>query len=160
MTQASVMRIFLSLPLLLLLASSLLSAAGCADAPCRKLRHPEMAAGATIPSAAASVTPPSPNGGQVNKPAPPAAAPPAAAPTVLVYKPDGSLQCGMGKGMAPEEMEKQLSGIRVLARDKRSDGLMHIQVCGQATGMINVFEIPAESLKEAEGRGFKKLERR
>lgn len=65
----------------------------------------------------------------------------------------------MGRGLSPEEMEKQLSGIRVFSRDKRSDGLMHIQVCGQATGMINVFEIPVANLKEAEGRGFKKLER-
>ncbi len=77
--------------------------------------------------------------------------------TVFVYKPDGSLQCEQRKGVATEEMEKQLAGIRVISRDKRHDGLMHIQACGTPTGMINVFEIPEASLKDAESKGFKLL---
>ncbi len=76
--------------------------------------------------------------------------------TVLVAKEDGSLQCG-SKGISTEEMEKQLKGIKVLSRDKHADGKMHIQVCGSRTGMVNVYEIPASSLSEAESRGFKKI---
>ena len=77
--------------------------------------------------------------------------------TVLVFKADGSLQCGQGKGVAIEEMEKELKGIKVLSRDKRPDGKMHIQLCGSPTGVINVFEISEKNLKDAEARGFKKL---
>ena len=77
--------------------------------------------------------------------------------TVLVYKADGSLQCGQGKGVSIDEMEKQLKGIKVLSRDKRPDGKMHIQLCGSPTGVINVFEISETNLKDAESRGFKKL---
>ncbi len=81
--------------------------------------------------------------------------------TLLIYRPDGSLQCGAAKGVAPQEMEdKQLQGIHVYSRERRPDGLMHIQICGAPTGIINVFEIPASSLKEAENRGFKKFENR
>ena len=76
--------------------------------------------------------------------------------TVLVSKADGSLQCG-SKGLSTEEMEKQLKGIKILSRDKRPDGKMHIQVCGSPTGTVNVYEIPVSSLSEAETRGFKKL---
>lgn len=128
--------------------TSVLLLAACAAGPCRKLREPELAA----------------HSGKTPKVESPQSSTPSASPmtkeaTVLVYKPDGSLQCGMGKGLSVEEMEKQLSGIKVFSRDKRSDGLMHIQVCGSATGMINVYEIPASSLKDAESKGFKKLER-
>lgn len=99
--------------------------------------------------------------------APVAAAPEAAAlpgkvatktvTTILVYKPDGSLQCGMGKGLSAEDMEKQLAGLGVTARSKREDGMMHIQACGQATGMANVYEIPESSLAVAEKRGFRRF---
>lgn len=77
--------------------------------------------------------------------------------TVLVYKSDGSLQCGMGKGLSAEDMEKQLAGLGVTARSKRSDGMMHIQACGQATDMANVYEIPESSLAAAEKRGFRRF---
>jgi glucose/arabinose dehydrogenase len=148
--------------------------AACANGPCRQLRAPqrESAQSETQASNASSKTP-----GTSSAPAP-AATPPTlrTAPTgastggpvstttqpagnVFVSKADGSLQCGMGKAISAEEMEKELKGIKVLSRDKRSDGMMHIQVCGSPTGMINVYEIPASSLAEAEARGFKKVER-
>lgn len=77
---------------------------------------------------------------------------------VLVYKADGSLQCGMAKGIPAEEMEKDLGGIKVFSRMNQPDGKMHIQVCGSPTGRVNVYEIPISSLKDAEKRGFKKFE--
>ena len=75
---------------------------------------------------------------------------------VFVYKYDGSLQCGLGKPVALEVMQKQLPGIPVISSTKKSDGLLHIQVCGSATGRANVFEIPAKFQKKAEAQGFKK----
>jgi hypothetical protein len=102
---------------------------------------------------------------QVEAPAPPqpvdassaadTAAPKANSDRVFVYKYDGSLQCKMGKAIAPEVMAKQLTGIPVLSSTKKADGLMHIQVCGSITGKANVFEIPAKYQKQAESLGFK-----
>ncbi len=77
---------------------------------------------------------------------------------VRVYKPDGSRQCEKKPGILLDTMERELAGIVVQGRDKRKDGLMHIQVCGSPSGMINVFEIKANFLKQAEQRGFKRLE--
>jgi hypothetical protein len=75
---------------------------------------------------------------------------------VMVYKYDGSLQCGAAKGLSVEAMAKQLEGIKIISQSKKPDGLMHIQVCGSNTGMSNVYEIPAGDLKKAESKGFKK----
>jgi len=76
--------------------------------------------------------------------------------SVFVFKYDGSLQCQAGKGISLETMAKELKGLTVLSSNKKSDGLMHIQVCGSITGMANVYEIPATQLKKAETLGFKK----
>ena len=74
----------------------------------------------------------------------------------FVYKYDGSLQCGMGKAIPLEVMAKELNGIPILSSVKKTDGLMHIQVCGSITGVANVYEIQAKYLKAAEAKGFKK----
>lgn len=136
---------------LLVVASLTLSA--CQNRPCRELRQPELAS-AQVP--APKPTPqasPAAKGGTVTVTAPKEG-------TVLVYKADGSLQCQQAKGMSAPEMEKQLAGIKVYSRDKRPDGLMHIQVCGSPTGMINVFEIDASNLAKAEAKGFKRFDPR
>ncbi len=75
---------------------------------------------------------------------------------VQIFKYDGSLQCGAGKAIAPDVMAKDLTPIKVFNMTKKSDGLMHIQVCGSNTGMANVFEINEKDLKKAEAKGFKK----
>jgi len=133
-----------ALRLLALALISVMVASACANGPCRHLREPQLADGQAAAMKPTATPAPTPSPG-------------AEMATVFVYKPDGSLQCGMAKGLSLEEMEKQLKGIPVLSRDKRPDGKMHIQVCGSPTGMINVFEINETSLKEAEARGFKKL---
>ena len=74
---------------------------------------------------------------------------------VLIYKYDGSKQCGVKKGQSLAEMEKDLQGIKIFSREKRPDGLMHIQVCGADTGMANVYEISAGDLAKAEAKNFK-----
>ena len=62
----------------------------------------------------------------------------------------------MGQVISPEVMAKELKGIPIVSSTKKSDGLMHIQVCGSLTGMANVFEIPNKYLKQTETKGFKK----
>jgi hypothetical protein len=75
---------------------------------------------------------------------------------VLVYKYDGGAQCGQGRVRTPDQMAKDLKDIPILSVQKRNDGLQHIQVCGQATGMANVYEISAKYLSAAEAKGFKR----
>ncbi len=75
---------------------------------------------------------------------------------VLIYKDDGSLQCSKKKGISLDEMAKTLApDIRVFTSTKRSDGLMHVQVCGQKTGQVNVFEILENELSKAKAKSFK-----
>lgn len=123
----------------------------CTSGPCRQLKHPELAA------TQATKTPESEGDAAAT------GAGVAAGSNelkivdgrVFVSRPDGSLQCGMAKGRTTEEMEKDLGGIKVYSRAKRPDGKMHIQVCGSPTGILNVYEIPVSSQKDAERRGFK-----
>lgn len=75
---------------------------------------------------------------------------------VLVYKYDGSLQCGKGKAQTVEAMAKELAGIQIFSSLKKPDGMMHIQVCGSITGMANVYEIAAKDLPKAEAKGFQR----
>jgi hypothetical protein len=75
---------------------------------------------------------------------------------VFVYKADGSLQCGQGSRIAPEDMKKELGAIQVFSAENKSDGMMRIQVCGAPTGMVNVYEIDQKNLEAALKLGFKK----
>jgi hypothetical protein len=75
--------------------------------------------------------------------------------SVKVFKPDGSLQCNQGQSISIKEMQADLKDIKVISSEKKHDGLMRIQVCGQPTGMSNVFEIPDLDLDKAKERGFK-----
>ena len=75
--------------------------------------------------------------------------------TVAVYKYDGTLQCSLGQEISLEGMEKELSGIKIVSKQKRKDGLMRTQVCGAGTGQANVYEIPLTDKKRAETLGFK-----
>ena len=77
--------------------------------------------------------------------------------TLEVYMYDGTLQCGMGEEIPPEQMADALraAGIKVLDSRKDSDGLAHIAVCGASTGAINVFRIEREGLEAARDLGFR-----
>lgn len=131
-------------------AAAILFVTSCANGPCRRLREPQLAEGQANAQATASTVP-------LASPTPLPGTSMTTPNSIYVSKPDGSLQCRIGKGLSVEEMEKQLRGIPVLSKEKRPDGRMHIQVCGSPTGLINVFEILESSLNEAESRGFKKL---
>ena len=74
---------------------------------------------------------------------------------VKVHKADGSLQCGQGKAIPPEEMQKQLKDIKVYSAAMKNDGMMRIQVCGSPTGNSNVYEIDRKDLEAALKAGFK-----
>jgi len=75
--------------------------------------------------------------------------------TVKVYRYDGTLQCGMGKRIALEEMQKDLKEIPVISSAHLNDGLMRIQLCGSPTGDANVFEIEEGHLEKAKTLGFR-----
>ncbi len=74
---------------------------------------------------------------------------------VKVYKADGSLQCGQGKAIPAQEMQKDLKDIKVHSSATKNDGLMRIQVCGAPTGNANVYEIDHKDLEAALKLGFK-----
>jgi hypothetical protein len=75
---------------------------------------------------------------------------------VFVFKYDGSVLCGGKKAISLKKMKAELADITVLSSQKKNDGMMHIQVCGSATGVANVYEITAKDMAEADKRGFKK----
>jgi hypothetical protein len=75
--------------------------------------------------------------------------------TVKVYRYDGTLQCGMGKRIPLEDMQKEFKGIPILSSAHLNDGLMRIQLCGSPTGDANVFEIEESHLEKAKALGFR-----
>lgn len=129
--------------------ATLFLTSACATGPCRYLKNEDQKKTGTPPPTG------KPAAGSDGPKATPTPAP-TPVPVVQVYKYDGSLQCGLEKGLSPEDMEKELQGIKVLARAKKPDGLMHIQVCGQPTGQINIYDIFETDLPRAVELGFKK----
>lgn len=73
---------------------------------------------------------------------------------VKVAKPDGSLQCGQGKPVSLEEMQRELSGIQIFTSENLSDSKIRIQLCGTPTGKHNVYEILEVDLPKAANLGF------
>jgi hypothetical protein len=67
------------------------------------------------------------------------------------------LQCGQGKAIPAQEMQKELElkKIKVHSSFTKNDGMMRIQVCGAATGSSNVYEIDRKNLEAAVYLGFK-----
>lgn len=128
---------------------------GCQNKPCREIQADKAAqkkaeekiSGAATAKGAIGETP---TGGKMSN-----QSNQAGQLRVKVHKPDGSLQCGMGKKIALEEMEKELKGIQVFSRSNQNDGLMRIQVCGAPTGQSNVYEISRSDLEKALKAGFK-----
>lgn len=142
---------------LLVLASFIVLAVGCSSHPCREPRAPELDRTNKTDkkdSVTGVVT------AQPSLLGKGSAAGDAAAETVhiRVYKPDGSRQCEKRTGVPVDVMERELAGISVFGREKRKDGLMHIQVCGSPSGIVNIFEIEQSFFKQAEQRGFKRWE--
>ena len=75
--------------------------------------------------------------------------------TVRVYRYDGTLQCGMGKRIPIEDMQKDLKDVPVISSAHLNDGLMRIQLCGSPTGDANVYEIDESHLAKAKSLGFR-----
>lgn len=118
-----------------ILTTILLLGVACSNTHCR--RKAEVAQVVT-PAEAAAKTPADP------------------AAKIRVYKYDGSLQCQPGKGVSVDKMAEELKGIAVFSKQKKADGLMHIQVCGSGTGKANVYEILEKDFAKAEKLGFKR----
>ena len=77
--------------------------------------------------------------------------------TLWVFKHDGTVHCGPSAGIAPDVMAQELaaSGIPVLAMRKGHDGREGIALCGQPTGQVNLYEVPAVKLSQALAAGFR-----
>lgn len=75
---------------------------------------------------------------------------------IKIFKPDGSVQCEQGTGTSVTEMAKQLGDIKVYSSVNKHDGLIRTQVCGNATGNCNVYEINDADFAKASMLGFKK----
>jgi hypothetical protein len=73
---------------------------------------------------------------------------------VLVYKYDGTRQCGEGQEITLDAMSRQLRDIKIISMSKKYDGMMRIQVCGSPTGHANVYEILEKDLAKAKSYGF------
>lgn len=78
--------------------------------------------------------------------------------SVFVYKPDGSKQCAQDDGVSVGVMAKELDGIVIRSMVNKPDGMMHMMVCGGATGKVNVYEIAEKDLAFAQKKGFKVLD--
>lgn len=75
---------------------------------------------------------------------------------VKIFKYDGSLQCGQGQAVSPEDMKKEFSeGVVIYSSDKKTDGLMHSMRCGANSGKANVYEIATKDLPAAKKLGYK-----
>ncbi len=75
--------------------------------------------------------------------------------SLRVGKADGSQQCGMRAGRSLDDMAKEeLQGVEIISSEKRNDGLMRIQSCGAATGMLNTYKIRHQDLIRAQKAGF------
>lgn len=76
--------------------------------------------------------------------------------TMWVQKPDGSKSCQPESGTSLDKDAQSLAskGVKVLEKKKGSDGKMHIQSCGAATGKTNAFRIPKKDEAKAKAAGF------
>ena len=73
---------------------------------------------------------------------------------ILVYKYDGTKQCGEGQETTLDAMSRQLRDIKIISMSKKHDGMMRIQVCGAPTGHANVYEILDTDASKAKNYGF------
>ena len=76
---------------------------------------------------------------------------------VQVYRSDGSRQCEQDSGSDTETMQALLegAGIRVYAARKGHLRDMAVpDVCGGATGSVNVYTIDAAQTAQAQAQGF------
>lgn len=76
------------------------------------------------------------------------------AKNILVYKYDGTKQCGEGQETTLDAMSRQLRDIKIISMSKKHDGMMRIQVCGSPTGHANVYEILDTDAAKAKSYGF------
>lgn len=75
---------------------------------------------------------------------------------VWVSRSDRSRQCAPKSGLPLERARAELerAGVKILDGKRESDGIVHAQVCGAASGYLHRFLIWAADLKKAEKLGF------
>lgn len=78
---------------------------------------------------------------------------------IFVYKPDGSLQCEAKSGVSLEKMAEEFGEIKIFSKENKSDGKMHIMLCGSPSGKVNVYEIYEHDFEKIKNAGFRQLEK-
>jgi hypothetical protein len=76
---------------------------------------------------------------------------------VKVFKADGTRQCEKVAAIPLDKMATELKDIEIFSKENRSDGRMHIALCGASTGKVNIFEIKMSDLEKAKALGFAEL---
>ena len=77
-----------------------------------------------------------------------------------VYKSDESVQCDVNSGIDLDVMKQELidEGIDVICSQKLNDREARSAACGVGTGDINVYEINASNISDAENIGFNSVD--
>ena len=78
---------------------------------------------------------------------------------VRVFKSSGYVQCEPDTRVTADTMALELTnaGVDVLCSATTGDGMMHIALCGAASGEINVFLIRGANRENAERLGFRPI---
>ncbi len=79
--------------------------------------------------------------------------------TVFVYKADGTKQCGIGSATSLQQAAQELTDVKIISQENKSDGKLYPMVCGAPTGKVNAFEIPESDLSKATAVGFKEFKK-
>jgi hypothetical protein len=77
---------------------------------------------------------------------------------ITVAKPNGAIQCE-DTGISLKAMKKELAQAKIPVKKARCghDGLVYTAVCGEENGRLNLFDIPAKKLDDADELGFQPL---
>jgi hypothetical protein len=73
---------------------------------------------------------------------------------LFIARAEGSKQCTAGSGETIDQMAEDLIDIKIFSKETRSDGKVHMALCGAPTGRIHVFEISETDRAAALSRGF------
>ena len=79
--------------------------------------------------------------------------------SLFVYQSSGAMHCEPDSGIDLSTMGQQLmeGGIEVISMRMGYDGREGVAICGDPTGEINIYEIPASKINTALKIGFKRL---
>ena len=79
-------------------------------------------------------------------------------PHTKVYKSDGSVQCeNTGIDLDVMGLELSNAGIDYTCAQKGNNGLVYAQICGGATGLINIYTLNTKNIEDIHALGFESV---